>query len=324
MPDSVNSYLSGLDTLSEHQLLRVTAEWTGQLTPTESVDTTSVDGVVGREAFNSMVEQWRAARDVYRGAEAGSIFGDGSTLAEGVALVDDFATTTVADKGFASFMELLPNVMLNILILMLSISYVYCIYRYYYDAIALIQTALRSDMRVSDRVNERRRSDIFYGFLGKLLLLGIAFVGVFVAFWAIRHSDTVAALSLQHKLISPVVGIALFVVVALAQYLILFIVGLVTCSSAVTSTLTQMRLTYFVLATIIVSPLLLVAQVANSYDAWYIVTIITACVVLILYLRESLGVFISKKISILHWFLYLCTVEILPLTLLWQIAVRLG
>ena len=41
-----------------------------------------------------------------------------------------------------------------------------------------------------------------------------------------------------------------------------------------------------------------------------------------LYLKESLNLFISKKISILHWFLYLCTVEIFPVSLLWLSLVR--
>ena len=86
--------------------------------------------------------------------------------------------------------------------------------------------------------------------------------------------------------------------------------------------LLSMRLTYFVFATVAAAPLLLISQVAVGYNSWFVVACVTALLVLILYLRESLELFISKKISILHWILYLCTVEIVPLTLLWQIALR--
>lgn len=259
------------------------------------------------------------ASSIYRDCAVTDIFGEGSSLADGVSVVETFTSQGVLPAAVAW-----PEVMLNLLVAVVSALYIFCIYRYYYDVIALIQTAMQRDIMVSERNNERRRSDIFYGFLGKLLLLGVGFVAIFVAFWAIHHSEAVFSLSSQQQLLSPLVGVGLFVAVALMQYLILFLVGLVTRSLAMASALTQMRLTYFVLATIVVAPLLLLAEVASAYRAWYIVAIITACVVLVLYLRESVGAFISKKISILHWILYLCAVEIMPVTLLWQAVVRLS
>lgn len=42
----------------------------------------------------------------------------------------------------------------------------------------------------------------------------------------------------------------------------------------------------------------------------------------ILYLREVLNLFISKKVSILHWILYLCIVEVFPVSLLWLLVAR--
>jgi hypothetical protein len=61
----------------------------------------------------------------------------------------------------------------------------------------------------------------------------------------------------------------------------------------------------------------------QTYDVWLEIGCVAAAIALILFVRESIGFFISKKVSILHWILYLCTVEILPFTLLWQAAVRL-
>ena len=305
MQDSLQ-YITGVDSLAAQLVSQGGVE---------CADTLCADTLL---ADTLLTETSVVAADIYRDGSAVEIFGEGSSLAEGVGVVEEFSA-----QGLLPALSW-PDVMLDGIALIISALYIFCIYRYYYDVVALIQTAVQRDVRVSERNNERRRSDIFYGFLGKLLLLGICFVGVFVAFWAVRHSVDVVSLSENQMLLSPLVGVGLFAVVAFVQYLILLIVGLVTHSTAMTSTLMQMRLTYFALATIAVAPLLLVAEVATFVDAWYIVSLITACVVLILYLRESLGAFISKKISILHWFLYLCTVEILPLTLLWQIAVRLG
>jgi hypothetical protein len=84
----------------------------------------------------------------------------------------------------------------------------------------------------------------------------------------------------------------------------------------------RVRLTYFVFATVVVAPFLLVLQMSGGVMAWRIATYLALGLTLVLYVRESLDLFMSKKISILHWFLYLCTVEIVPVTLLWQMAIR--
>ncbi len=42
----------------------------------------------------------------------------------------------------------------------------------------------------------------------------------------------------------------------------------------------------------------------------------------LIYIRHSFLLFMRQNFSILHWILYLCGVEILPLTLVWAMAVR--
>jgi hypothetical protein len=97
-------------------------------------------------------------------------------------------------------------------------------------------------------------------------------------------------------------------------------VGFVTQSYGEVASLMRIRLTYFVLSTVLVAPIMLMALtgVGASADAWLKVSFVAIGVVMVMFIRESVGFFISKKVSILHWILYLCTVEILPLTLLWQ------
>ena len=322
---------SGLDTLSEYRLRRMTEGWTGDLYPAEAADSLEVDGVVSDATFADMVEKWRMARSVYRNADADSVFGESSVLTPNISSLDDasgiISADTLSNEVFAAdsaatTFSLHPDLVLNGAVMIIVLAYMYCIYRYYDDVLALIQSAFHRSVIVADRVNERRRSDIFYGFLGKLLLLGLGFVGVFFTFWAVHAGGKMFGFSAEQISLSPLVGMGLFLVVIAVQYLMLIIAGAVTRSLHTTSHLLRMRLTYFVFATVAVAPVFLISQMAVEYNIWYVIASLTALLVLILYLRESLDLFISKKISILHWILYLCTVEIVPLTLLWQIAIR--
>ncbi|MBP3290029.1 MAG: DUF4271 domain-containing protein, partial [Alistipes sp.] len=335
--DSLHS--SGLDTLSEYRLRRMTEEWTGELYPAKAADSLSVDGVVSDATLAEMAERWRMARSVYRNADAESVMGSSSRLAADVspmadaapindaasmadvasmadaasmadvASMTDAAEVMAADTlsvdavaealaqadGASQVFWLQPELLLNGVVAVIVLAYIYCIYRYFDDVMALIQSAFNHNVIVSDRVNERRRSDIFYGFLGKLSLLGIGFVGVFATIWAVRNGRDMLGLSADEVSFSPLIGMGLFLAVVVAQYLMLIIVGGVTRSMSTTMHLLRMRLTYFVFATVAAAPLLLISQVAVGYNIWFVVACVTALLVLILYLRESLELFISKK-----------------------------
>ena len=200
--------------------------------------------------------------------------------------------------------------------------YIFCLYRYYDDVIALVESIFSRRSALSGRVGERRHSDIFYGSLGKLFLLGICFVGV-LSVGAIMHYGVVVPQS--SILYMPLVVIALFLAVILVQNLLLGVVGVITRSLGEVAALLRIRLVYFVLATLLAAPLLLVAMVGQGadYRVWLNIGCLAIAISVILFVRESISFFISKKVSILHWILYLCTVEILPLSLLWQVAIRL-
>ena len=75
---------------------------------------------------------------------------------------------------------------------------------------------------------------------------------------------------------------------------------------------------------IVISPALLLFALCprSTGGLWFCIIVIELIITVGLYLRETLNLFIAKKISILHWFLYLCTVEIFPISLLWLLTVR--
>ena len=331
MVEQANDILqsSGLDTLSEVTLRRMTERWTGSLQPADTLlDASSQSHVASSSTFHNIVDKWRQAREVYHDSSVHSILGENTTYAEGVMPVADVPVAesstdievllSATESGIGEWMPLLYNVLIAIAV----IYYMFCMYRYFDDVIVLFRSVFQRQVVMVDRAQERRRSDIFYGSLGKLFILGMVLVGILsaVALW---RSDS--GFEPSQLFYMPVVVVALFIVVVIAQYVVLLMVGFVTHSMYEVSALMRIRLIYFVMAVVMVAPALLISQMGDgeSYLGWLKVGSMAALLVFVLFIRESVSFFISKKVSILHWILYLCAVEILPLSLLWQGVVRL-
>ena len=270
-------------------------------------------------------------------AGTGDIAGSVSNVAIDSLAMSGNVVTEVADntryaeqllEGVASFSGsgmLWVDVLLNLFVFGVLIGYMFCVYRYYDDVVALFSSVFSRSVISADRVGERRRSEIFYGFLGKLFLLGAAFVGVLAMLSIVGEHTMQVGLTQDVMMAVPLIAVAVFLVVIVFQYIELLIVGVVIRSLPAVFAIMRLRLTYFVFFTVIAAPILLISQMgqAESYEVWGSLGLVATFLSLMLYLRESLQFFISKKISIFHWFLYLCTVEILPLTLLWQLVVRI-
>ena len=321
--------LTGLDTLSERALRRLTDRWTGELYPVDSLDVQPRVEVASPETFTHIVEGWQRAREVYQDADVDAVMGVGSSLSEGVVSASDsLAMQSIAPLheaevmlaegakvGFGEWGDLLNN----LFVALIFIYYLFCVCRYFDDIRALFSSIFDSKVQHAGRAGERRRSDIFYGSLGKLFMLGTCFVGVLSA---LALSRAGVGLPQQMMLYTPFAAMALYLGVIIVQYLFLSIVGIVTQSYGEVAALMRIRLTYFVLGTVMVAPIVLMALIGTGAgaDVWLNVVCVASGVVAVLFVRESVGFFISKKVSILHWILYLCTVEILPLSLLWQVA----
>ena len=100
--------------------------------------------------------------------------------------------------------------------------------------------------------------------------------------------------------------------------------GAVSLSQPFISQVILLKRTYFTLAVIVTSPVLLLFALCprGTGGVWFCIIVIELIVTAILYLREVLNLFISKKVSILHWILYLCIVEVFPVSLLWLLVAR--
>ena len=156
--------------------------------------------------------------------------------------------------------------------------------------------------------------------------IGMLFLGVF----AVKYGDALMPRLLTDTLshgavlaMSLLATLACTAIVA-CQAALVRIAGAVTVSQPFVSQLMLLRRTYFALAVIVTSPALLLFALCprGTGNVWFSVITIELAMTAFLYLKESLNLFISKKISILHWFLYLCSVEIFPVSLLWLSLVR--
>lgn len=231
----------------------------------------------------------------------------------------------VTDGNAATLAGMVGDVVQNLLVAVVVFLYFFCLYRYFDDVRALFGSVFRRSVAPSERMLERRRSEIFYGFLGKLFLIGTCTLGAIASLWADR---TVAweAVEPYARVALPFAAMAAFVAVVAVQYAMLAVAGGITRSWSMMAVLLRIRLIYFVLATVIVLPPVLMWQMngGTGGEVWLRVACLAAAVAVVMYVRESVTLFNSKKISILHWILYLCIVEIMPFTLLWQIVVRMG
>lgn len=116
----------------------------------------------------------------------------------------------------------------------------------------------------------------------------------------------------------------LFRLTGLFQLGLLKLTGSITVSQSFVSSLLYLRKLYFRLLVLLSTPLLLLyaLHLSGRSVPLAVLTALSVAFVAVLFLRETILLFVSKKVSILHWILYLCTVEIFPVSLFCLLASR--
>ena len=220
---------------------------------------------------------------------------------------------------------LTDNAVFQGFVLLLAATYATLLYRNLGDIRSLLNRISR-DKTSGERLSEEPGSNGFARFLNLTTAIGILFMGVVV----VKYGDSLMppglGRSLSHGAVLALSLLATLAwgIVILFQAAVVRIIGAVTLSQPFIAQLVQLRQTFFSLAVIIASPALLLFALCprGTGSVWFFVGAAELIITAVLYLKESLNLFISKKISILHWFLYLCTVEIFPISLLWLLAAR--
>jgi hypothetical protein len=348
-PDSVAArYPVGEQAASDATLGEIAEQWQSQREPFTVGDVADVLGGESSLAYNVNLLEASGADSVVMTAES-----TGAELQSGTMSLAEVAAEQVAEGEVLSsipvdvadalryateagvlqdgavavsgYWDVISSVGLNLFVVAVIFGYLFCVYRYFDDMAALFYSVFRRNVILSAKVGERRRSEIFYGFLGKIFLLGLAFVALLSLVWVSTGRGQGAGIELGLALYAAPISVGIFLLVIIAQSVILTTVGVVTQSLSMVTALFRIRLVYFVLGVVLAAPIFLTAMIGSgeSSQMWMNLGLVTGAVTLLLYARESIELFISKKVSILHWILYLCAVEILPFTLVWQIIARL-
>lgn len=210
-------------------------------------------------------------------------------------------------------------------VLLLAITYAVLLYRNLGDIRTLLSRTFQ-DTSARKRLTEDSGGSGFTRFLNITTAIGLLFLGLLtVKFGGERidgllpeHLEGIAVLGL-----SLATTLAAGIVVAY-QRAILWSAGAITVTQPFILQLLQLRRTYFALIVVTAAPVLLLFILCPPHTGtvWLKVMIAESAIGAILYLKESLSLFLSKNFSILHWFLYLCIVELFPISLLWLLLTR--
>jgi len=250
----------------------------------------------------------------YRDTTARAVYGEQSTLVRTYSdLPNDRPLTN--DALFQGF------------VLLLGTTYILLIYNNIIDVRTLLNRVFRDHASHSE---ERRFDDPSSGryvrFMHTMAVIGMLFIGVSV----VKYGQPLIELLPFDS--APVVAVlasgltvsALFLLVAGYQWALLRAVGALTLTQPLIAQLRQLRTLYFSAVTVLAAPTLLLLALCPPHTGklWFALIVIELSVTLFLYIKETLLLFLSKKVSILHWILYLCSVELFPVSLLWLLAVR--
>ena len=102
------------------------------------------------------------------------------------------------------------------------------------------------------------------------------------------------------------------------ERIMLYIVGAISGQNDACNTIWHIKLLHFSLIIILISPLLILLLLTEGLVANFaLYTSVAICLIsLILFIKETFSLFRAQRFSIFHWFLYLCALEIFPLSLL--------
>ena len=254
-----------------------------------------------------------AAPSEWRDTTSAAIFGAQSTLAE------------PARIPLAPPPSLTENAVFQSFVLLLAATYAMLLYRNLGDVRTLLGRISR-DTATGERLSEDPGGSGYSRFLNIATAIGLLFLGVA----AVNYGDTLMpgrlaeAIPQGAVLILSLLASLAALGVAAYQAIAVRLAGTLTLSQPFIAQLMLLKRTYFALGVVLISPPLLLFALCpqGTGGVWFCIVAIELTAAAVLYLKETLNLFLSKKVSILHWFLYLCIVEVFPISLLWLLAVR--
>lgn len=286
---------SGADTLLRTDTVRL-AERLSDLAP--AADTLTVSEPLD---LASAADTLAAAEPFDPVLTAGQAFGAASELVAGHAPGVPFSEALTDHPLFQG------------IVLLLAVAYMLMICARFHDIASLFSRHRGESTREGGGMLGIDGTVQTAAFIGLLMtaVLAVRFIGV-------PPDPLYGTMGLLMSALAAVFGIVLF------QCGALHLVGRITLTSDLTRAIVHFKILFFGLITVAAMPpaLLLVLCPPGGGRFWLCSTLLLAGTVVILFLKESFALFLTKKVSILHWFLYLCTVECFPISLVWLLATR--
>lgn len=263
----------------------------------------SADSILraGAELPAGAVDTLAAAEPFDPVLTAEQAFGTASELAAGTAAGIPFAETLTDHPVFQG------------IVLLLAVAYMLMICAHFHDIAGLFSR------RHNDYVREGGVTFGSDGSVQTAAVIGLLMTAVLAVRFAERTPGALyGTMGVLLSALAAVFGIALF------QCGALHLIGRITLSTDLTRALVHFKVLYLGLATVVAMPsaLLLALCPPGEGQLWFYGTLLLSGTVAMLFLKESFRLFLAKKVSILHWFLYLCTVECFPISLIWLLATR--
>ena len=183
---------------------------------------------------------------------------------------------------------------------------------------SFVGSGSRSDLHIFSA--EIRNIEIFTGISG-ISLISLLVMRLLVMDRAAELLSGVGDISVW--MFGGMAFAGLFAVI-FAERGMLYLVGLVSEHKRACSNIWHIKILHFSTAMILLTPLIILTLLTEDNIA--IITLYGAAAVsliaLILFIKDSFLLFRSQRFSIFHWILYLCALEIFPLSLLLAPIVR--
>ncbi len=132
----------------------------------------------------------------------------------------------------------------------------------------------------------------------------------------------VTSLALQPQIaMAAIMGV---VVVNIYQELLIYLIGVVVNSREFSKLLSHLKAVWYTIVGIIAIPTVLCFSLTDGtvQEVFMYITVIQIVAIALMYFIKTFLLFLTKKVSLLHTILYLCAVEIFPITLVWGFFCR--
>ncbi len=256
-----------------------------------------------------------AAGTMGRAVDAAAMFGERSVseLPERMGLMD-----VMGHPGVESFTD---NPVFQLTVVALLVCYVLLLYYFRGEWLTLLGVVRKQ--HVSEKLFDDH-SNVFATFVEFSLALGCVACGggtVKVAALFVPPAEYAWLPQWAVWAAAPAIAVAAAGVLAV-QRLLLWCSGSLTFGRGFTDRLFFFKKLYFALCSITVTPILLLVSLSDGLGEGVLFYLIVCqiLVFLLVFLAKSYTFFVEQNVSILHWFLYLCCVEILPVSTLVLLA----